>query len=168
MQTASGSRLSKVLWAFGIFAAMAASFVLGLIVGRPAQSLAAISQNGLSATSVASLIGVYTNPPSDIELPTDFKQFWDLWRRLKENYYKQPVDEKKMFYGAMSGLAASLGDPYTVFFEPKTAQEFSDSLQGKFEGIGAEIGIRTTSCRSSRPCRARRPKKRVCAPAITS
>jgi carboxyl-terminal processing protease len=42
----------------------------------------------------------------------------------------------------MSGLASSLGDPYTVFFEPKTAKEFNESLAGKFEGIGAEIGIK--------------------------
>lgn len=47
-----------------------------------------------------------------------------------------------MLYGAMEGLAASTKDPYTNFFEPEIATEFSQSLAGKFEGIGAEIGIK--------------------------
>ncbi len=71
----------------------------------------------------------------------DFNQFWELWELLQIRYY-QDAEDKNMFYGAMEGLANSLGDPYTDFFEPKTAKEFSDSLKGEFEGIGAEIGIR--------------------------
>jgi carboxyl-terminal processing protease len=86
--------------------------------------------------------GVGSNPPADAKTAIDFDQFWSLWNLLKEKFYLQPLDEQKMLYGAMSGLAASTGDPYTVFFEPSVADEFSKSLEGKFEGIGAEIGIR--------------------------
>ena len=42
----------------------------------------------------------------------------------------------------MSGLVSSLKDPYSVFFPPENAKEFQDDLNGKFEGIGAEIGMR--------------------------
>ncbi len=118
------------------------AFVLGLVLGKPVRSLAAASRGFMSSSSAALFFGIETAPPSDVNLPADFKEFWDLWRLLKERYYKQPVDEKKMFYGALAGMTAALGDRYTAFFEPTIAQEFAQSLQGKFEGIGAEIGIK--------------------------
>ncbi len=76
--------------------------------------------------------------PDEVE----FQQFWDLWQLLKDKYYQQPVKDKSLFYGAMAGLAGSLGDPYTNYFEPKVAQDFQQSLAGKFEGIGAEIALK--------------------------
>jgi len=142
MQPDGKSTLRKGLVAFGFVLAVALAFAAGVMVAKPKGSLAALAAVRSSTSTLAGVLNLYSDPPDDVEMPSDFKQFWDLWRRLKENYYQQPVDEKKMFYGAMAGLASSLGDPYTVFFEPKTAQEFSESLAGKFEGIGAEIGIK--------------------------
>lgn len=72
----------------------------------------------------------------------DFELYWDTWNLIKERYAKQPVDEKKMFYGALAGMVASLGDPHSVFLEPVASEEFAQELSGKFEGIGAEIGIK--------------------------
>lgn len=72
----------------------------------------------------------------------DFGQFWDVWNLVKENYYQQPVSDKDLFYGALSGMVAGAGDPYTVYFDPEEAQDFQDALSGTFSGIGAEIGLR--------------------------
>lgn len=72
----------------------------------------------------------------------DFRQFWDTWKILKEKYYQQPLKDKDLFYGALAGLAQSTGDPYTTYFDPKSAQDFQSSLEGKFEGIGAEVGLK--------------------------
>ena len=72
----------------------------------------------------------------------DFKLYWKIWDEINENYYKQPVDDKKMFYGSLMGLTASLQDPYSVFLDPELTEEFSDEMNGSFEGIGAEVGIR--------------------------
>jgi carboxyl-terminal processing protease len=44
-------------------------------------------------------------------------------------------------YGAIKGLVDSLNDPYTVFFDPKSATDFQQEISGKFSGIGAEIGM---------------------------
>lgn len=70
----------------------------------------------------------------------DFSQFWDLWDTIKQRYAKQPVDQKAMFYGALRGMVASLGDPHSIFLDPKESQDFTKELSGEFEGIGAEIG----------------------------
>lgn len=82
-------------------------------------------------------------PEGKIVQDVDFKEFWEVWDTLKENYVDQgEVTDKKIFYGALRGMVASLGDPYTVFMSPKIAKDFSDDLAGTFEGIGAEIGIK--------------------------
>ncbi|WKZ29578.1 MAG: S41 family peptidase [Patescibacteria group bacterium] len=72
----------------------------------------------------------------------DFEQFWDLWSIIQERYAKQPVNERQMYYGALRGMVASLGDPHSMFLEPVESEEFSKQLSGKFEGIGAEIGMK--------------------------
>ena len=72
----------------------------------------------------------------------NFNQFWDVWDQIKQKYVKQPVNDVDLFYGAMQGLVAGLGDPYSVYFTPKDAAEFNKSLSGEFSGIGAEIGIK--------------------------
>jgi carboxyl-terminal processing protease len=128
---------SVTSWVVIVLLCSAISFSIGVAWGQPTNTLAT---SGTSSTST--IRGVGSDVPSDVAKDLNFREFWDLWRELKSKYYKQPLDEKKMMYGAMQGLAASLEDPYTTFFEPKSAQEFSDSLQGKFEGIGAEIGIK--------------------------
>ena len=62
---------------------------------------------------------------------------------MSENFVdKDKISDKKLFYGALHGMVASIGDPYTVFMDPKIAKEFNEDLAGAFEGIGAEIGIK--------------------------
>ena len=55
---------------------------------------------------------------------------------------KKKVDPKKMYYGAIKGLVASLEDPYTFFLTPVENQQSKDGLEGKFEGIGAQLGMK--------------------------
>lgn len=73
----------------------------------------------------------------------DFSVFWNVWNRLESNYYdKTKLDPVKMLNGAIEGLTASLGDPYTLFLPPTQNTSFKDGLAGQFSGIGAELGTR--------------------------
>ncbi len=117
--------------------ALAATFACGWYIGH-----AGLGQAKQVQSTTVKVTGMGSQPPADAtEVDLQFSQFWDLWKTLKLKYY-QDADEKSMFYGAMRGMAEALGDPYTTFFEPKIAKEFSESLKGEFEGIGAEIGLR--------------------------
>jgi carboxyl-terminal processing protease len=80
--------------------------------------------------------------PSYLADDIDFKNYWDIWNFVKEKFYRQPVSDKNLYYGSLKGLLSGLDDPYSIYFDPKEASEFSASLEGSFEGIGAEIGIR--------------------------
>lgn len=62
-----------------------------------------------------------------------------LYTELVKNYDGK-IEYDSLNTGLKKGLVDSLGDPYTQFFSAKEASEFRDSLDGKFEGIGAELG----------------------------
>lgn len=91
-----------------------------------------------------SLINVsQSNPAPTISGDVNFDLYWEVWQDLKTNFVdKNKIKDKDMFYGSLKGLAASLGDPYTLFMDPTTTKEFNDDLNGTFEGIGAEVGMR--------------------------
>ncbi len=73
----------------------------------------------------------------------DFNLYFEVWDNLKKNFVdKNKIKDKELFYGSLEGLAAATGDPYTVFMDPKSTQEFYGDLSGTFEGIGAEVGMR--------------------------
>src|SRR3989344_1299331 len=73
----------------------------------------------------------------------DFSLFWNVWNELSAKYVdKSELDTQKMVYGAISGMVDSIGDPYTVFFEPVKAKEFAQEISGSFGGVGMEIGVK--------------------------
>lgn len=87
--------------------------------------------------------GLNATPDQSVDL-TDF---WKAWNELNDNYVVTHASStlpsvKERLYGAISGLASSYGDPYTVFFPPKEAQAFSESISGSFAGVGMEIGVK--------------------------
>lgn len=83
---------------------------------------------------------VSKDPPKNINL--NFKLFWDTWDLLSREYIdKKALDANKMFYGAISGMVASLGDPYTVFLPPEQQKSTKEDLGGSFEGVGIELGF---------------------------
>ncbi|PIZ76280.1 hypothetical protein COY05_01825 [Candidatus Peregrinibacteria bacterium CG_4_10_14_0_2_um_filter_38_24] len=68
--------------------------------------------------------------------------FWDVWDKLDSEYVdKDKVTPDDKVYGAIKGLVGSFEDPYTVFMTPKESKEFSESIDGKLEGIGAELTV---------------------------
>ncbi|MGE5392569.1 MAG: S41 family peptidase [Candidatus Saccharibacteria bacterium] len=70
----------------------------------------------------------------------DYNILWDTLDLLNSKYVDRPLDQQKLLYGAVSGMVAAAGDPYTVFFTPDEAKQFTEELQGTFDGIGAEVG----------------------------
>ena len=71
----------------------------------------------------------------------DLKVFWEVWQKLEKKYLNaEDLDSTIMVQGATSGLASSLGDPYTVYLEPETNQTSGEAITGAFYGVGIEMG----------------------------
>ena len=75
------------------------------------------------------------------QIQADYNIFWSAAKILKENHVDAvKKTDQDFMYGAISGLAESLGDPHTVFFPPEDGKKFQEDVNGSFGGIGAEIG----------------------------
>ena len=73
----------------------------------------------------------------------DFGILWNVWKSVESKYHDSgKLDAQKMVYGAAEGVVKSLGDPYSVFLEPKEAKKFGEDIAGEFGGIGAELGYK--------------------------
>lgn len=84
-----------------------------------------------------------TNKESQVTTDADFSPFWKVWNTLNDkSIYINKVNDQDRVWGAIQGLASSLGDPYTVFFSPQENKLFNDVIHGSFGGIGAEIGMK--------------------------
>ena len=84
-----------------------------------------------------------TLPPNKGNL--DFALFWRVWDTLSAKYFdKAKLNPGKMIYGAVSGMVAAVGDPYTVFLPPEQNKIVEEDLNGSLEGVGIQVGYRGT------------------------
>lgn len=70
----------------------------------------------------------------------NIKKFNNVRKILKSEYYKD-VDENVLLEGAVSGMADSLGDPYTVYFNKEQMAMFMEKSDGSYVGIGVTITV---------------------------
>ncbi len=114
-------------------------FGLGIFIGRSSDApVEAVSRRFSEAQCPIKNSAV----KSGLSYSVDFKQFWEVWSKIQEKSVKRPLDDMKLFQGAMSGMVSALEDPYSVYFTPKVAKQFAEELQGSFSGIGAEVGAK--------------------------
>ena len=100
---------------------VALSFWLGINVGYV---------NSREASSVAILANSTVLPPEDV----DFAPLWKAWNVLENRFVPATttdlVIDQDLLWGAISGLAESYGDPYTVFLPPEETETFQEEING--------------------------------------
>jgi carboxyl-terminal processing protease len=80
-----------------------------------------------------------TDPGTPASVAEQFQPFWDTYHTITQRYAGGDYDREALVQGAIRGMIASLGDPYSAYL---TSDDYRKSLQGisgQFEGIGAEI-----------------------------
>lgn len=71
----------------------------------------------------------------------DLSLMWKVKDKLSTDFLeKDNMDNVKMKYGAIQGMVASLGDPYTVFLPPEENKSANEDLAGEFGGVGISLG----------------------------
>jgi carboxyl-terminal processing protease len=73
-------------------------------------------------------------------LPVDeLRQLADVFGLIKSDYVES-VEDKKLLTEAISGMVASL-DPHSAYLDKKAFKELREGTQGKFVGLGIEVGM---------------------------
>jgi len=112
------------------------AFFSGLQIGTGSSSQAKLE---------AGLFSLLASAPSQPE-DTDMTEFWRVWEILENKFaFSSSTDQlssEDRLRGAIAGLVASYGDPYTIYFPPQDANQFQQDISGNFGGVGMEVGIR--------------------------
>ncbi|OIP56445.1 hypothetical protein AUK13_01055 [Candidatus Kuenenbacteria bacterium CG2_30_39_24] len=116
------------------------SFGLGVLVGKKKAEVKIVATG--ATTGYGQLQDKTDELPDFLGKDVNFKLFWDVWNIIQSQYIDRPIGETQLFYGALNGLVSSLNDPFSYFMEPQKANDFTEELSGKFEGVGMEIAIR--------------------------
>lgn len=115
---------NRTITIFSVFVAGIIIFSTGYYIGKNNSSVG-IDNLGISKNDV------------------NMSSFWRVWKLIDE---KSPsagqISSEERVYGAIQGLASSLGDPYTVFFPPEENKAFSETISGEFGGIGMEVATK--------------------------
>ncbi len=121
--------------------------VILVVAGMVGQFRFQVVERTLLKTPLASVL----LPPSALErvknreIPkddtSDFAQFWEVWNVLERDYLDTAaLDPQKMVDGAIGGMTAALGDPYTMYLPPEDNKRSAEDLAGAFYGVGIELG----------------------------
>jgi len=74
------------------------------------------------------------------EIYEQVKLLTEVFTLIKDNYV-EPVDPKKLIYGACEGMVSKL-DPFSQFMDPTAHEMMKSETEGKFGGVGIRIAIR--------------------------
>ncbi|MBW3623053.1 MAG: PDZ domain-containing protein [Armatimonadetes bacterium] len=65
--------------------------------------------------------------------------FDTVLQSLQTEYVDKITDPKKLTYGAIESMVASLHDPYSMFLTPERRKALDEAEQGRFHGLGAIV-----------------------------
>ncbi len=97
----------------------------------------------VTLTVLGILMGVGFQRRCAAEAANDYDSielFTDVLAIVKKSYVEE-VDTKKLIYGAINGMLASL-DPHSSFMPPDMYKEMKIDTRGSFGGLGIEITIK--------------------------
>lgn len=129
---------------------------VALLVGVIAFAAGWVSARAVGTTPIDTFIAGLGTAAARQETPRDVREefavFWQVWNLVESEFYRvEPVDRQELVYGAIRGMLGALDDEYTTFQEPDLAAQSRESMQGKFEGIGAYLRVADGEIAIDRP-----------------
>ncbi|MAF85718.1 MAG: peptidase S41 [Dehalococcoidales bacterium] len=81
----------------------------------------------------------YKTPPVPRQ---GFDTVAEVWNLILQDYVdKDSLDTSLLSQGAIKGMLEALDDPYTSYLDAEAYHLASGNMEGKFEGIGAEVAV---------------------------
>ncbi|HTP11701.1 MAG TPA: S41 family peptidase [Anaerolineae bacterium] len=119
--------------------------LLVLVLGLGVAGGIALDRQVLNVSAAVADIVPATSP--DLKADTastagpDLKLIQDAWQTIQQHYVdRSALQSQSLTYGAISGMVDALGDNgHSRFLSPDMLKAEHNSLNGQFEGIGAEL-----------------------------
>jgi len=98
-------------------------------------------------------LGVYTDQAYPDSIPyfahhstgrVDTTELQQAIRLIQADYVDSNVDSTKLSHGTVQGLIASLGDPYSTYYDPEQYKHLQDVYTGRYSGIGIYLSFSAT------------------------
>lgn len=99
--------------------------------------------SGALALSLAANTLLVVRPVgADIETTHQYQQVFQNVLNYMRTLYVNEEDDKKLLIGAVRGMMAATGDPYTRFLNREEHREFNNAEEGQKVGIGVEVTMK--------------------------
>lgn len=121
-----GSKLFIAVAVIGIILLLVLAAICGFFLGK-------IVGNASAGVQLNSVDFTYENVDE-----RQIAKLQTIYRFICDNYYDE-VDADELLEGAVRGMADALGDPYGSYYRPGKMSDFTDFLDGRYNGIGIEI-----------------------------
>jgi carboxyl-terminal processing protease len=115
------------------------AFGAGIVLGQAGKGTESASAAPALCTVEADSHGSCLTAEGEI----DFDTFWQAWNIVQEEFIdREALEEKDLEYGAIRGMLEALGDEgHTTFLTPEQLTRQRSDISGKFQGIGAYVGM---------------------------
>ena len=108
-------------------------------MGKKLKNTGLVGLGVVAGVAVSLQFSAMAQRPADPALPLEeLRQLADVFGLIKSDYV-EAVEDKKLLTEAISGMVASL-DPHSAYLDKKAYAELREGSQGKFVGLGIEIG----------------------------
>ncbi len=108
-------------------------------MGKKLKNSGLVGLGVVAGIAISLQFSAMAQKPVDPPLPLEeLRQLADVFGLIKSDYV-EPVEDKKLLTEAISGMVASL-DPHSAYLDKKAYAELREGSQGKFVGLGIEIG----------------------------
>ena len=92
----------------------------------------------LGVLACFSILTILNKGKNYFVLSKELAKFVDAYDAIVNNYYKE-VDKDKLVESAINGMVSSVGDEYTSYSDKDVTDNFNETVNGKYMGIGALI-----------------------------
>lgn len=100
--------------------------------------VSALPEAGIGGTSD---MAADTRDAQDAQDVAPEDTFNEVLRYVKSEYVERVDDEKKLGFGAVKTMLASLDDPKTRFYDPDQRKLLLDQINSRFTGVGAAFTV---------------------------
>jgi carboxyl-terminal processing protease len=109
-------------------------------MGNKLKNIGLISLGMVAGVAASMQFSALAQKAASAPLPIEeLRQLADVFGLIKSDYV-EPVEDNKLLTEAISGMVASL-DPHSAYLDKKAFRELREGTQGKFVGLGIEVGM---------------------------